>query len=109
MLDISEDGELSDNNFVQAEVDYVRKTPTTKANYLDLKLMHKKDLDSSMVHIRVSPIKCKSLSAGSRVTYAKRKIREVTTKVKLKVAHVLLMPKNTCSKLPHENISPSIY
>jgi hypothetical protein len=39
--------------------------------------LHKADLDSSMVHIGVSPVKLKLLSDGSKLKYAERKVDEV--------------------------------
>jgi hypothetical protein len=55
--------------------------------------LHEADLDSSMMHIGVLPVKLKSLSGRSKLKYAKRKVDEVKTQVKTKVAHVLKLPE----------------
>lgn len=57
------------------------------------KALEKHDLDTSLATLGISPIKVKSLSTGSKVNYAKRKVTELKNKVKSKVARVLKLPQ----------------
>lgn len=56
--------------------------------------LEKHDLDVSMAAIGVSPMKLHSLSTGSKLNYAKRKVDELKCKFKSKIARVLKLPEN---------------